>query len=184
MERVPNLLDFTESFTYSPFWSSLTFMHTNPPNLVLLFPLNHIPRTNSSLNPAANPFHLQPLPNLLLLAHITSLLHETSKWNMLYLSENVSCPSQSCPQPWDQMESSHGFFIHWNNCSASLLLSRTHASDHSEGGPESMRNQKFCVGKDFDRLWTELMLTLSINIITDGDPIRGNTIKVRMGKLV
>lgn len=78
MERMPNLLDFTVSFTYSPFWSSLTSMHANPPNLVLLFAINFIPRTNSSLNPAANPFQLQPLPNVLLLAHVAS----TQQWSI------------------------------------------------------------------------------------------------------
>lgn len=76
MERMPNLLDFTVSFTYSPFWSSLPFMHTNPPNLVLLFACNYIPRTNSSLNPAANPFHLLPFPSVL--AHVNS----TQQWSI------------------------------------------------------------------------------------------------------
>lgn len=78
MERIPNLLDFTVSFTYSPFWSFLAFMHTNPPNLVLLFAHNYIQRTNFSLNPAANPFHLQPLPSVLLLAHVNS----TQQWSI------------------------------------------------------------------------------------------------------
>lgn len=66
MERMPNLLDVTVSFTDSPFWSSLTFMHTNPSNLALLFGSNYIQRINSSLNSVANPFHLQPLPQCLI----------------------------------------------------------------------------------------------------------------------
>lgn len=66
---------------------------------------------------------------------------------------NVSCPSQSCLQPWDQMHSSNGFFTLWNNCSASLfLLSRTHGPDCSEVAPDSMRHLKFCVSKDFDKV--------------------------------
>lgn len=68
-ERMPNLLDFTASFTDSPFWSSLTFMHHNLSNLALLFGSNYTQRINSSLNPVTNPFPLQPLPSALLLAH-------------------------------------------------------------------------------------------------------------------
>lgn len=68
MERMPNLLDFTASFTDLPFWSSLTFMHSNPSKLALLFGSNYTQRINSSLNPVTNPFPLQPLPSALLLA--------------------------------------------------------------------------------------------------------------------
>lgn len=77
---MPNLLDFTVAFTDSPFWSSLTFMHTNPSNLALLFGSSYTQRINSSLNPVANPFYLQPLPNALLLAHVNehALLHQSS----------------------------------------------------------------------------------------------------------
>lgn len=55
-------------------------MHTNPSNLALLFGSSYTQRINSSLNPVANPFYLQPLPNALLLAHVNehALLHQSS----------------------------------------------------------------------------------------------------------
>lgn len=83
MERKPTLLDFMMSFTDSPFWNTLTFMHTNhltmPSNFAFLLGSNYTLRVRYSLNSVANPVHLKSFPNALLLAHGNEheLLHQS-----------------------------------------------------------------------------------------------------------
>lgn len=89
---MPKLLDFTASFTDSPFWSSLTFMRTNPSNLALLFGSNYTQRINSSLNLVANPFHLRPLPQCPIAG--------TREWARTAASEQWSIRSIFPPWQW------------------------------------------------------------------------------------
>lgn len=157
VERMPNLLDFTVSFTDSPFGSSLAFFGPF---------FSPFPNIYSYCTRGIKRYFFACSFSICCAHH---LFHEMSKWRFgcqmskCWISQKkIFCLLSSCMQPWDRLPSSHIFFIDCKYCSANLLLlSGPHGSDQSGMTWGTIGQLKRCVSEDFGA--TELDLNTDVN---------------------
>lgn len=155
VERMPNLLDSTVSFTDSPFWSSLTFFGP----FVSSFPsiCSYCVRGIKRYFFACS-FSIC----LCTTVGVTTYSRKCQNEACWISQKTIFCLLSWCTRPWDWLLSTHVFFIDCNCCSANLLLLSGARGSHQSGMARSTVGQlKLCVSEDFGA--TELDLNTDVS---------------------
>lgn len=114
VERMPNLLDFTVSFTDSPFWSSLAFFGPF---------FSPFPNIYSYCTRGIKRYFFACSFSICLCAVVLTTYSMKCQKEACWISQKkIFCLLSSCTQPWDRLPSSHVIFIDCKYCSANLLL--------------------------------------------------------------